>query len=57
MTRRDGLTLIGQLQDADPGALARRYGATGLWLSRMAHAQDHRPVDPGGPAHHHRLRV
>jgi DNA polymerase-4 len=45
---RDGLTLIGQLQDADPGALARRYGATGLWLSRMAHAQDHRPVDPGG---------
>ena len=45
---RDGLTLVGQLQDADPRELARRYGATGLWLHRMANAQDSRPVDPGG---------
>ncbi|HEU4548477.1 MAG TPA: DNA polymerase IV [Rhizomicrobium sp.] len=45
---RDGFTTIGQLQDADPRDLARRYGATGLWLSRMALAQDHRPVNPGG---------
>jgi DNA polymerase-4 len=45
---RDGLTTIGQLQDADPADLARRYGATGLWLYRMANAQDSRPVDPGG---------
>jgi DNA polymerase-4 len=45
---RDGFTTIGQLQDADPRDLARRYGATGLWLSRMANARDSRPVDPGG---------
>jgi DNA polymerase-4 len=45
---RDGLTTIGQLQDADPKQLTNRYGATGLWLHRMAHAQDSRRVDPGG---------
>ena len=45
---RDGFTTIGQLQDADPADLARRYGATGLWLYRMANAQDSRVVDPGG---------
>ena len=45
---RDGITLVGQLQDTDPQLLARRYGATGLWLHRMANAQDSRPVDPGG---------
>ena len=45
---RDGLTLIGQLQDADPKTLTGRYGATGLWLHRMANAQDSRRVDPQG---------
>ena len=45
---RDGLTTIGQLQEADPKTLAGRYGATGLWLHRMANAQDSRRVDPGG---------
>jgi DNA polymerase-4 len=45
---RDGFATIGRLQDADPRDLAARYGATGLWLSRMAHAEDARPVDPGG---------
>jgi DNA polymerase-4 len=45
---RDGITTIGQLQDADPKQLAERYGATGLWLHRMANAQDSRPVDPEG---------
>jgi len=40
---RDGITTIGQLQDADPKALAERYGATGLWLHRMANAQDSPP--------------
>ena len=39
---RDGIATIGQLQDADPRDLANRYGATGLWLARMAHAQDGR---------------
>src|SRR5580698_4477062 len=41
---RDGFGVIGKLQDAEPRDLAARYGATGLWLSRMAHAQDNRPV-------------
>jgi DNA polymerase-4 len=45
---RDGFTTIGQLQDADARDLAHRYGATGLWLSRMANAEDRRRVDPGG---------
>jgi len=45
---RDGITTIGQLQDTDPKQLASRYGATGLWLHRMANAQDSRPVDPEG---------
>lgn len=45
---RDGFATIGQLQDADPRNLANRYGATGLWLARIAQAQDGRAVDPGG---------
>ena len=45
---RDGLTRIGQLQDMDPRELADRYGSTGLWLSRVAKAEDSRAVDPGG---------
>jgi DNA polymerase-4 len=45
---RDGFSTIGKLQDADQRDLANRYGATGLWLARMAQAQDSRPVDPGG---------
>ena len=45
---RDGFATIGHLQDADPRNLANRYGATGLWLARIAQAQNGRPVDPGG---------
>ena len=45
---RDGISRIGQLQDMDPRDLADRYGSTGLWLSRIAQAQDSRAVDPGG---------
>ena len=45
---RDGITRIGQLQDMDPRDLVDRYGSTGLWLSRIAQAQDGRAVDPGG---------
>jgi DNA polymerase-4 len=45
---RDGFLTVGDLADADPRDLANRYGATGLWLSRVAHAQDSRPVDAGG---------
>ncbi len=45
---RDGFTTIGALQAADARDLAQRYGATGLWLHRIANAQDSRPVDPDG---------
>jgi DNA polymerase-4 len=45
---KDGLTTIGQIQDMEPKELARRYGNTGLWLHRLAHAQDSRKVDPEG---------
>ncbi len=45
---KDGVTRIGQLQDADQRDLARRYGSTGLWLYRLAHAVDSRQIDPSG---------
>ena len=45
---RDGITRIGPLQDADPKDLGRRYGSTGLWLSRLANADDTRKIDPSG---------
>ncbi len=45
---KDGITRISQLQDADQRALAQRYGNTGLWLYRLANAQDGRAVDPEG---------
>ena len=45
---RDGFATIGALQDADARDLAHRYGATGLWLHRIANAHDSRPVDPDG---------
>ncbi|HEX4295773.1 MAG TPA: DNA polymerase IV [Rhizomicrobium sp.] len=45
---KDGITRIGQIQDADRRELARRYGSTGLWLHRLAHADDTRAVDPSG---------
>jgi DNA polymerase-4 len=45
---KDGITLIGQIQTMELKELARRYGNTGLWLHRMANAQDSRSVDPDG---------
>jgi DNA polymerase-4 len=45
---KDGITMIAQLQDASARDLAARYGSTGLWLSRLAHADDNRHVDPAG---------
>jgi DNA polymerase-4 len=45
---RDGITLIGQLQEMESRDLAARYGSTGLWLHRVSQAIDSRPVDPGG---------
>ena len=43
---KDGITRIGQLQEMEPRELAARYGSTGLWLYRMALAQDSRKVEP-----------
>jgi DNA polymerase-4 len=45
---RDGFMTIGDLQDAEPRDLANRYGATGLWLARIARAEDSGVVDSGG---------
>ncbi|MBI1330974.1 MAG: DNA polymerase IV [Alphaproteobacteria bacterium] len=45
---KDGITRIAQLQDSDVKLLAKRYGNTGLWLHRMAFADDTRAVDPDG---------
>lgn len=44
----DGYREIGQLQDADRRELASRYGITGLWLARLANAEDGRAVNPAG---------
>jgi DNA polymerase-4 len=43
---KDGITRIAQVQDMDVTVLAKRYGNTGLWLHRMANAEDSRAVDP-----------
>ncbi|WP_454916742.1 DNA polymerase IV [Xanthobacter sediminis] len=43
---RDGIHTIADLQRADAADLARRYGAEGLRLSRLAHGIDSRPVEP-----------
>jgi DNA polymerase-4 len=45
---KDGITRIAQLQDMALRDLAARYGNTGLWLHRLANAQDTRSVEPGG---------
>jgi DNA polymerase-4 len=45
---KHGITRIGQLQDASSRQLAKRYSSTGLWLHRLANAEDARKVDPSG---------
>jgi DNA polymerase-4 len=42
----DGLRSVGDLQAADPATLARRYGAMGLRMARLARGDDDRRVDP-----------
>ena len=41
---QDGFETIGDLQQADLKALIGRYGETGMWLKRVAHGIDNRPV-------------
>jgi DNA polymerase-4 len=45
---KEGITHVAHLQDMDVRDLAKRYGNTGLWLHRIAHAVDTRAVDPEG---------
>ena len=45
---KDGIMCIAHLQDMEQRDLAKRYGNTGLWLHRIAHAIDTRAVDPEG---------
>jgi len=45
---KGGITRIAHLQDMAERTLAARYGSTGLWLHRLANAQDTRNVDPAG---------
>ncbi|MBV9904849.1 MAG: DNA polymerase IV [Alphaproteobacteria bacterium] len=45
---KDGITHIFQLQELAAKELGKRYGATGLWLHRLANAQDTRTVEPDG---------
>jgi DNA polymerase-4 len=46
--RRDGFETIGQLQQADPNDLIRRYGETGARLARLARGEDSRAVSSDG---------
>ena len=41
---QDGFETIGDLQQADLKSLIGRYGETGMWLKRVAHGVDNRPV-------------
>ena len=43
---RDGLKTIGQLQEMDPGLLAKRYGETGMRLGKLSRGEDYRRVSP-----------
>jgi DNA polymerase IV len=46
----DGIRTIGALQQIKEAELARRYGAMGLRLARLARADDRRAVEPNGEA-------
>ena len=46
----DGIRAIGALQRMEEAELARRYGALGLRLARLARADDKRAVEPNGEA-------
>jgi DNA polymerase-4 len=46
----DGIRTVGALQRMEEAALARRYGAMGIRLARLARADDRRAVEPDGEA-------
>ncbi len=46
--RRDGYETVGQLQQAAPEDLMRRYGETGARLAKLSHGEDTRAVNIDG---------
>lgn len=46
---KSGITTIGQIQNMDETVLAKKYGVMGLRLSRLAHGDDTRLVNPRSP--------
>ncbi len=46
---KDGITMIGQLQEMQLEDLARRYGQMGLRLYHLARGEDHRSVEIDSP--------
>lgn len=46
---KSGITTIGQIQKMDESVLAKKYGVMGLRLSRLAHGDDTRLVNPHSP--------
>jgi DNA polymerase-4 len=47
---RDGISVIGQLQERDAAWLVRRYGSIGHRLAHFARGEDDRPVEARGAA-------
>ncbi|MCE9523564.1 MAG: DNA polymerase IV [Alphaproteobacteria bacterium] len=47
---REGIVKIGDLRRRNPKELAAHFGTQGLWLWRLAHADDTRTVEPRSPA-------
>jgi len=45
---QDGITRIGQLQDAEEARLMARYGDTGQWLRHLAMGEDEREIEADG---------
>lgn len=47
---RDGILKIGDLRRRNPKELSAHFGSQGLWLWRLANADDTRTVEPRSPA-------
>ena len=47
---REGIFKIGDLRQRNPKELSAHFGSSGLWLWRLAHADDTRTVEPRAPA-------
>ena len=47
---REGIHVIGDVRRRDLRDLAARFGASGQWIWRLAHADDTRPIEPRAPA-------